>query len=65
VQGCRREHHQPEQITDAGLIYLKKLTSLENVNLAGPCVTDAGVEDLKQYLPRLRDTHRPRPPESE
>jgi hypothetical protein len=34
------------------------MTSLEVVNLAGDRVTDAGVEELKRSLPRLRRTYR-------
>ncbi|MEO2016283.1 MAG: leucine-rich repeat domain-containing protein [Fuerstiella sp.] len=43
-------------ITDAGLVHLKGLTSLRSLILRGPQITDAGLEHLKG-LPSLRYLH--------
>ena len=37
-----------------GLAHLKGLTRLTNLNLAGTGVTDAGVQDLQEALPKVR-----------
>ena len=39
------------RITDAGLVHLKELTSLETLTLSETQVTDAGVAELQQALP--------------
>jgi len=39
------------EITDAGLVHLQRLTSLQKLNLAHIQVTDAGVAKLKEALP--------------
>ena len=39
------------QITDAGLVHLKGLTSLEVLTLGNTQITDAGVEKLKEVMP--------------
>jgi hypothetical protein len=56
---CRRPLNAPDnlratQITDAGLVHLKKLKQLETLTLTGARVTDAGVADLQAALPRVR-----------
>jgi hypothetical protein len=38
--------------------YLKGLTALQELNLAGTKVTDAGVEQLKKSLPNVEVTAR-------
>ena len=38
----------PDQITDAGLVHLKGLTNLQQLNLRGTKVTSAGVVALQQ-----------------
>lgn len=43
----------PESITDAGLVHLRGITQLKEVNLHGPGFTDAGLRKLRS-LPRLR-----------
>lgn len=40
--------------TDAGLVNLQGLTSLRQLHLSCPNITDAGVERLEQALPNLR-----------
>ncbi len=42
------------QVTDAGLVHLKGLTSLETLWLIGTQVTDAGVQDLQKALPNCQ-----------
>jgi hypothetical protein len=42
------------EITDQGLAHLKALTSLESLNVRGTKVTQAGMDDLKKTLPKLR-----------
>ena len=39
------------RITDAGMVQLKELTSLEPLTLSETQVTDAGVAELQQALP--------------
>ena len=41
------------QVTDAGLVHLKELTSLEALELDNTQVTDAGVEKLKEVMPGI------------
>jgi hypothetical protein len=41
-------------VTDAGLTHLRTLTSLEYLFLHGTQVTDAGIANLKNSLPKLR-----------
>ena len=48
VGGQTTHLHQPTKITDAGLVYLKGLTNLQNLNLAVPQITDAGLVHLKE-----------------
>ena len=38
------------QITDAGLVYLKRLTSLKVLDLGGAGITDANLQQLKQLV---------------
>ena len=46
---------QDPQITDEGLRHLEKLSDLKQLHLSyGPEVTPAGVERLKQALPRTQ-----------
>jgi hypothetical protein len=40
------------QVTDAGIVQLKELTSLKTLRILDTQVTDAGVEDLKKALPQ-------------
>jgi hypothetical protein len=60
VLGCslgsvvHRARVQRDAATDAGLAHLKGLTRLTNLNLAGTGVTDAGVQDLQEALPKVR-----------
>ena len=42
------------QITDAGLVHLKALTELQELNLRDAKVTDAGVADLQKSLPNCK-----------
>ena len=42
------------QITDAGLGHLTGLTNLQELRLSGTQVTDAGVAELKQALPKCK-----------
>ena len=42
------------QITDAGLVHLKGLTNLKTLVLMQTQITDAGVAELKQALPKCR-----------
>ena len=39
------------EFTDAGLVHLKGLTSLETLVLDNTQITDAGIEELKAALP--------------
>ena len=39
------------KITDAGLVHLKGLTKLKELDLYGTNITDAGVTDLQKALP--------------
>jgi hypothetical protein len=41
-------------IGDSGLAHLKRLSNLRTLNLAGTKVTDAGVKDLQEALPKLQ-----------
>jgi hypothetical protein len=41
-------------VTDAGLEHLIGLTNLQYLNLTMTDVTDAGVTDLQQALPKLK-----------
>ena len=60
VLGCslgsvvHRARVQRDAVTGAGLAHLKGLTRLTNLNLAGTGVTDAGVQDLQEALPKVR-----------
>jgi hypothetical protein len=40
-------------VSDAGLVHLKGLTKLENLGLAFSHATDAGMNELRQALPKL------------
>jgi len=40
-------------ITDAGLVHLKELTSLQGLDLQDTQITDAGVAYLKEILPQI------------
>jgi hypothetical protein len=42
------------KVTDAGLVHLRVLTKLQNLNLSNTQVTDAGVAELKGALPNVR-----------
>ena len=42
------------QITDAGLGHLTGRTNLQELRLSGTQVTDAGVAELKQALPKCK-----------
>ena len=42
------------QITDAGLVHLKGMTNMQNLDLTFPRITDAGVADLKKALPKCK-----------
>jgi hypothetical protein len=44
------------KITDAGLTHLSGLTRLWKLNTAGTRVTDAGVQEFRQALPKVRIT---------
>ena len=44
-----------KDLTDAGLVHLKGLTKLEDLNLIGTQVTAAGVAELKKALPKCRN----------
>jgi hypothetical protein len=39
------------QITDAGLVHLKELTNLQDLNLIETPITDSGVAELQKALP--------------
>jgi hypothetical protein len=59
-----RDHSQLEwlnldgtQVSDAGLVHLKRLTKLSQLNLFNTRVTDAGVNELKQALPSPHINH--------
>jgi len=39
------------QITDAGLVHLKDLTNLQDLELEGAKLTDSGVAELQKALP--------------
>ena len=41
-------------VSDAGLVHLKGLTKLKTLGLERTKVTDAGVAELKQALPKCR-----------
>ena len=41
-----------QEITGAGLLYLKDLPGLNNRHLTNPQVTDAGVSALQKALPK-------------
>ena len=42
------------QLTDDGLVHLKRLKSLENLYLLPTRVTDAGVAELQKELPNCK-----------
>jgi hypothetical protein len=42
------------EITDAGLNGLKALKRLEELNLKGTKVSDAGIQEFKQALPQVK-----------
>jgi Leucine-rich repeat (LRR) protein len=44
-------------VSDLGLVHLKGLTNLRKLNLVGTKVTDAGVRDLRQALPKVEIIH--------
>jgi hypothetical protein len=46
-------HFRNREGADAGLVHLKELTELKSLSL-GTQVTDAGVEKLKQALPKCK-----------
>ena len=48
--------HGPK-VTDAGLVHLKGLTSLQSLSLYRSQVTDAGVAELQKALPNCKITH--------
>ena len=44
-------------VSDFGLVHLKALTNLRQLDLDGTKVTDAGVQDLQEALPRVKITY--------
>jgi hypothetical protein len=52
----RVNDRQYTQVTDAGLVHLKRLTNLSELNLTSTHVTDAGAKELQQALPKLKIT---------
>ena len=42
------------QVTDAGLVHLKGLTNLQELDLSRTRTTDAGVADLQKVLPNCK-----------
>ena len=44
-------------ITDAGLEHLKGLTNMKKLVLINTRITDAGVAELQQSLPKCRVSH--------
>ena len=44
-------------VGDAGLVHLKGLANLRELNLDGTKVTDAGVKGLQKALPKLKIIH--------
>ena len=45
---------QDRQVSDAGLVYLRRLTALKMLNLEGSNVSDAGIAYLQRVLPNCR-----------
>ena len=45
-------------ITDAGLVHLKEMTSLEMLWLHGTQITDAGIAELRTALPDCKVTQK-------
>ena len=41
------------QVTDAGLVHLKRLEDLRDLRLSGTRVTDEGIESLQKDLPNI------------
>jgi hypothetical protein len=45
------------QVTDTGLEYLKELSNLQDLALAGTQVTDEGITTLQEALPNCKIEH--------
>jgi len=57
MTGARGFHSHEHYVTDAELVHLKGLTQLQTLYLMGTGVTDAGVNQLKQSLPKCDIDH--------
>ena len=49
----RRLKLRRTSVSDAGLVRLKGLVNLEDLDIGGTLVTDAGVQELRKVLPKL------------